>query len=73
MIEEVDEQDDNLTISNKNSMVEAGSDPKKKETLGGEDEEEKDFDFEVPDRLKPTERDGTTMKKKKSEVVDVLA
>ena len=72
MIEEVDEQDDNLTISNKNSMVEAGSDPKKKENQG-EDEEEKDFDFEVPDRLKPNERDGTTMKKKKNEVVDVLA
>ena len=54
-------------------MVEAGSDPKKRENEGEEWEEEKDFDFEVPDRLKPTERDGTTMKKKKNEVVDVLA
>lgn len=62
-----------MTISNKNSMVEAGSDPKKRENEGEEWEEEKDFDFEVPDRLKPTERDGTTMKKKKNEVVDVLA
>ena len=66
MIEEVENEEENLTISNKNSVV--SSDPKKVE-----DEEEKDFDFEVPDKLKVNERDGTTMKKKKNEVVDVLA
>ena len=72
MIEEMENEEDNVTCSNKNSVVEAaGSDPKLKETQ--EWEEEKDFDFEIPDRLKPSERDGTTIKKKKNEVVDVLA
>ena len=35
--------------------------------------EEEDFDFEVPEKLQPQERDPTLVKKKKKEVVDVLA
>ena len=34
---------------------------------------DEDFDFEVPDKLKPMERDNTLIKKRKEEVVDVLA
>jgi len=68
MIEEVEGEEEN-NLTNSNSV--ASQDHKKEENQ--EDEEEKDFDFEVPDKLKVTDRDGTTMKKKKNEVVDVLA
>ena len=34
---------------------------------------DEDFDFEVPAKLKPMERDSTMIKKRKEEVVDVLA
>ena len=66
MIEEAENEEENLTIREQNSVV--SQDPKKKEA-----EEEKDADFEVPSKLQVSERDGTTMKKKKNEVVDVLA
>ena len=68
MIEEVDGEEEN-NLTNSNSVV--SQDQKKEEDQ--EDEEEKDFDFAVPDKLKISDRDGTTMKKKKNEVVDVLA
>ena len=35
--------------------------------------EDEDFDFEVPDKWKVSERDNTIVKKRKEEVVDVLA
>ena len=34
---------------------------------------DEDFNFEVPDKLKPMERDNTLIKRRKEEVVDVLA
>jgi len=36
-------------------------------------EEDKDFDFDVPDKLKPDRRDNTIVKKRKEQVTDVLA
>jgi len=36
-------------------------------------EEDEDFDFDVPDKLKPDRRDNTIVKKRKEQVADVLA
>lgn len=38
-----------------------------------EGEGSEDFSFEVPEKLQPSDRDNTIVKKRKEEVVDVLA
>ena len=74
MIEEVDNEEDALTSSinnsnsNKNSILEKNESKEKEEKNWVEEK-----NFEVPDKLKPDERDGSTIKKKKQEVVGVLA
>ena len=74
MIEEVDNEEDALTASinnsnsNKNSILEKNESKEKEEKNWVEEK-----NFEVPDKLKPDERDGSTIKKKKQEVVGVLA
>ena len=37
------------------------------------EEEDEDFNFDVPDKLQITPRDNTIVKAKKAEVIDVLA
>lgn len=72
MIEEVEGEEDNFGSSvnnSKNNSVLEKIDSKESNDKNWVEEK----DFEVPDKLKPTERDGTTIKKKKEEVVGVLA
>jgi len=38
-----------------------------------EEVKEEDFNFDLPEKIKPTERDNTIVKKKKEQVADVLA
>ena len=38
-----------------------------------EEVKEEDFNFDLPDKIKPTDRDNTIVKKKKEDVADVLA
>ena len=42
--------------------------------LGSNEEvKDEDFNFDLPDKIKPTDRDNTIVKKKKEDVADVLA
>ena len=49
--------------------------PKDKKALkeGSNEDDDQDFDFDVPDKLKVQDRDSTMVRKRKEEVVDVLA
>ena len=81
MIEEVEEKDELGESSGPKGELSAAL--QSKESKKADDEEEKenkkqddgdeDFNFEVPDKLKPSVRDNTIVKKRKEEVVDVLA
>jgi len=51
----------------------AAIDPKNASAKVKKEEADMDFDFDVPDSLKPSVRDNTIVKKRKEEVVDVLA
>ena len=86
VIEEVEENDElgessgPKPISSFSGLVEAKSATASVlvEGLGNNNKAEseladEDFNFEVPDKLKPMERDNTLIKRRKEEVVDVLA
>ena len=80
IIEEVEDERDELGESSgpkaeidAGKLAKEGADSKNSSVKVKKEDADMDFDFDVPDSLRPSVRDNTIVKKRKEEVVDVLA
>ena len=74
IIEEEDENEELGDSQRSTGKVNAEAHPDVKlAPFAQEEVKEEDFNFDLPDKIKPTDRDNTIVKKKKEDVADVLA